>query len=56
MIGSIALYRELYDSFGGVTKSADLTRVMKDSDRDQIRAAGLNRAVRSVRCNRARLK
>lgn len=24
------LYRELYDSFGGVTKSADLTRVMKD--------------------------
>ena len=24
------LYRELYDSFGGLTKSADLTRVMKD--------------------------
>ncbi len=24
------LYRKLYDSFGGVTKSADLTRVMKD--------------------------
>ena len=25
-----ALYRALYDSFGGLTKSADLTRVMKD--------------------------
>ena len=25
-----ALYRELYDSFGGLTKSADLSRVMKD--------------------------
>ena len=24
------LYRELYDSFGGLTKSADLSRVMKD--------------------------
>ena len=25
-----ALYRELYDSFGGLTQAADLTRVMKD--------------------------
>ncbi len=25
-----ALYRQLYDSFGGLTRSADLTRVMKD--------------------------
>ncbi len=25
-----ALYRELYDSFGGLTRAADLTRVMKD--------------------------
>ncbi len=24
-----ALYRDLYDSFGGLTKSADLSRVMK---------------------------
>ena len=25
-----ALYRQLHDSFGGVTKSADLSNVMKD--------------------------
>ena len=28
-----ALYRELHDSFGGLTKSADLSQVMKTSAR-----------------------
>ena len=32
-----ALYRDLHDSFGGLNRSADLSRVMKRLDRDQVR-------------------
>ena len=47
-----ALYRLLHDAFGGVTKTADLSRVIKEIIRIKRRAGALGTPPKSRMSNR----